>query len=122
MKAFYVSVVLFLFMATIIIANAIYINRTADKLMLMTASLPAPDNEKYEECITDLQTFWKRNYSAISLSVNLNDLNKISDNMSQLIAYSTNQNNQDFEATRKLLVNSIWNMQRLEQISLDSIM
>ncbi len=122
MKTFYTSIALFILMIAFILINASYINRTVNELTEITHALPSPINSNYDTCINDLKEFWEQNYTAISFSVCMNDLNKISDSISQLKAYSTNQNEQDFEATRKILINAINNMCRLEKISWDSIM
>lgn len=122
MKTFIVSMVLFITMMTLIIVNSLYVNQTANTIMQMTTSLPAPGCLDYSGRITSMERLWEQHYSLLNLTVSLNDLNKVADCISQLKAYSVNDNEQDFESTRQLLVNAIKNLHRLEKLSLDSIM
>ena len=122
MKTFIVSMVLFITMMTHIIVNSLYVNQTANTIMQMTTSLPAPGCLDYNGCMTSMERLWEQHYSLLNLTVSLNDLNKVADCISQLKAYSVNDNEQDFESTRQLLVNAIKNLHRLEKLSLDSIM
>lgn len=122
MKTFILSVIIFITMVTIIILNSVYINQTANMLIQMTNSLPTPGCLDYNSRITNMERQWKEHYSLLCLTINLNDLNKVADCISQLKAYSVNDNEQDFESTRQLLINAIKNMHRLEKLSLDSIM
>lgn len=109
-------------MVTIIILNSVYINQTANMLIQITNSLPTPGCLDYNSRITNMERQWKEHYSLLCLTINLNDLNKVADCISQLKAYSVNDNEQDFESTRQLLINAIKNLHRLEKLSLDSIM
>lgn len=122
MKSFVAVCIIFAIMLACVILNCLYINRTADTLTDMVASLPRADSDDCRDAVEQLDSYWRERHDTVALSVSFVELNRISDVLSTLKSYAASGATSDFECARGLLLNAIRELRRLESFELGSLL
>ena len=117
MKTFLFAVILFALMLSFITYNYIYIRSASEELSGIAESLDINDTEKLSELIA----IWEEKHPFISLSTEESKEQSIEDLLSSLSVYSKNQNTDEFEHTKALLVNAFRALAAFETFSLHDI-
>lgn len=122
MKAFVISLIIFTLMLTGIVINNIYINNVADELTVMVGNIPRADKDGCYSEASRINEYWEKHQALIGMSVSFVELNRVSDNITALLVYADEKDVTEFECSKKLLLNSIAEMRRLESLEFDDIM
>lgn len=119
MKALITICIIFALMLGCIIWNYHYINDVADRLTVMTDALPPAGQEGCYAAASRLDEYWQEQQGRVRLSVSFVELNRVSDAITALKSYAASGSAADLECTRRLLLNAICELRRLESLSLD---
>lgn len=120
MKAWIVSLCLFILLIGIIIGNAVYVHRVADHLCSTLHALHFED-AKTAATLEELDAYWQRHHPFISLSISYRELDHVSETMISLRAAYDTQNVSDFEGYRQLLLDAADELSRLERFSVENL-
>ena len=118
MKTFIIALVVFSVLLTLIILNALFVNRTMDELRAAILILPACD----EIALVDILTSWKNHYTLLSLSVSRNEMRDMDVWLAEMRIAATRGDTLQFETARAKALDSIDDIRRLERIALSNIL
>ncbi len=121
MKTFYIAIVLFVLMIAAIVINALYINRVCDRMYFMASEAPGTVEEGCCAEVSILEEFWLENQKYIRLSVSFIEINQISNSISSMKAFAESGDEGEFENARRILLNTIQEMRRLESLRWSSM-
>ncbi len=120
MKAWIVSVCLFLLLIGAIVINAIYVNRVAAHIV-DTASTLCLENPDVQARIVSLESYWNRHRPYVALSIGYRELDHLCEILISLRASYDTQNTSDFELYRQLTIDAATELARLEQFSVENL-
>ncbi len=120
MKAWIISLCLFLLLIAAIIGNAIYIHRVAAHLCAVTDAL-CFEGAKTGEALDELAAYWDRHRAFVSLSISYRELDRVCETLISLRAAYNTQNASDFECYRQLLADAADEISRLERFSVENL-
>lgn len=122
MKVFAFALLLFLLLVGFIFFNYIYVNRTVDRLCLLTRQLPDVSSPILESRIEELCSLWESSRTLFELSSNDRDIESIDDLISSLLVYSRSRDSAEFENIRFQLINHFQSLAEFESLSLGDIL
>ena len=116
MKAFIVSLSIVIIFVTLIIFNAIYINRVTSDLILVA------NNASIDTGYEDLSNLWQRKKLVISLCAPHKEIDKIEEQIVLMGESRSRGDLQEFSKAKALFVNYVEQIQRHERLTLDNIL
>lgn len=122
MKVFAFALLLFLLLVGFIFFNYIYVNRTVDRLCLLTRQLSDVSSPILESRIEELCSLWESSRTLFELSSNDRDIESIDDLISSLLVYSRSRDSAEFENIRFQLINHFQSLAEFESLSLGDIL
>ncbi len=122
MKSFYVSLLLFAVMLGGIVANFVYINRTADEMTAMIDALPALSDPTCSEAAGDLCDYWLEKADLVALSVSYTIVDRIGEQSALLVSCAACHDFYGYHAALALLKDAISDMRRLERFSIGNLL
>ena len=120
MKSFWIMLCVFVLMLGGIAANCAFIDRTADRMEQAIAALPEVGEAK--EALDEIEAFWQRRRTAVSVSISFNDIRAIDNDLAQMRAAAEVGEDSDYEVARLLALSAVVHMRRLERFSLECIL
>ena len=120
MKAWIISLVLFILLLGLIIGNAVYIHRVAARLCEISDSLVF-DEEETEARFEMLEAYWERNRAFIALSISYRELDRVAEMMISLRSAYETKNASDFEEYRRLFRDVADEISRFERFSVENL-
>ena len=120
MKAWIISLCLFVILIGAIIGNAVYIHRVAEHLCSVTQSLCFEDERSASE-LEALEAYWRRHRPFVSLSIGYRELDHVCEVLISLRAAYDSGNSSDFECYRRLLSDAADEISRLERFSVENL-
>ena len=119
MKAFWISLALFLLVIGAVIANAAYISYISDRLEEYSKSIQY--NKSPADLIEELQDFWDKHRKFIGLSMETPEIDSVEKTILSLkLSYEEGQEF-EFERCRLLLAKASREIKRLETFSIENI-
>lgn len=103
-----------------IAANCVFIARTANEMERAIAALPEAGEAK--EALDEIEAFWQRRRTAVSVSISFQDIRAIDNDLAQMRAAAEVGERSDFESARRLALSAVAHMRRLERFSLECIL
>ncbi|MBE6546915.1 MAG: DUF4363 family protein [Ruminococcaceae bacterium] len=119
MKAFWASLLLFGILLGGILCNARYLHRTADYLEKTAQALAQADSR--DETLGELERFWEKNQTIISLTVGFRELDRFGEIIVQLRWAHDAENESEFERYRLLLADVTEEIIRSEEFSIKNL-
>lgn len=108
-------------MIAVIVINAQYINRVCDRMYVMASEAPgAGEGGCYAE-VSVLEEYWLENQKYVRLSVSFIEINQISNSISSMKSFAKSGDEGEFENARRILLNTIQEMRRLESLRWSSM-
>lgn len=120
MKAWIISLCLFILLIGVIIGNAFYIHRVAAHLCEISDSLTF-EEEETETCLEMLEAYWERHRTFVALSISYRELDRVSEAMISLRSAYDTKNASDFEEYRRLFRDAADEISRLERFSVENL-
>lgn len=119
MRSFIATLVLFALLIVAVTANAIYVISVCNKIESITQELKIPSQR--ESLISSLRSTWYNNSSYLNLSIQTNEIERMSDLIESLAAAHNAQNEAEFQKYC-ILIDSLANeFSRHEGISFGSV-
>ena len=118
MKTFIVALVVFSVLLTLIILNALFVNRAMDKFRSDILALPACD----EIALSDVVAAWESYYTLLSLSVSRNEMRDMDVWLAEMRVAAKRDDALQFETARAKALDSIDDIRRLERIALSNVL
>ena len=119
MKAFWISLILFALLLSGIFWNAYYIHQSERTLTDLVTRLEA--SEAREELLPELERFWEKNRDLFGLSVGFRELDQFEEILIELRWAHEIGDEAEFQRSRALLLDTIKEISRNEQISMGNI-
>ena len=116
MKAFTISVILFLLIVSLAVFNAIYINNVANELIADAKDLKTDDGSVYE-----FKEKWEKHQLIFRISSSHKETHRIGEAIEILLSKSQGNILSGFEEEKALLIEYITQIKEDETVSLDSI-
>ncbi len=120
MKAWIISLCLFILLISTIVGNAIYVNRVAHHIEDTVAALSF-DDTKTSVQIDALEAYWEQHRPYVALSIGYRELDHLCESLISLRAAFDTKNASDFELYRQLTEDAAAELARLEQISVENL-
>ena len=120
MKAWIISLCLFVLLIGTIIGNAVYVHRVSAHLRTVTDSL-CFENGQTAQALDALATYWDKHRPFVALSIGYRDLDHVCETMIFLRAAYDTRNASDFESYRRLLLDAADEISRLERFSVENL-
>lgn len=120
MKAWIVSLCLFVLLLGIIVFNAVYVHRVSDHLSEVLNSLSA-DAANTQDELDALDAYWEKHHPLVALSIGYRELDHVSETLISLRAAYQSRNVSDFELYRQLCVDAADELARLEKFSIENL-
>ena len=121
MKVLYTAIILFMVMIAVVVVNYIYINRVCDRMYVMASQAPGVDEEGCYGQVSILDDVWQENQKYVCLSVSYVELNQIGNSISSMKAFAQTKDAAEFENARRILLNTIREVRRLESFTVETI-
>ena len=119
MKAFWISLVLFLVLLLGIFWNIHYIHESEESLTELVDALD--DSENREERLCELELFWEKNRDIFGLSVGFREIDHFGEVLRELRWAQDYGLEAEFQKYRALLLDAIEEITRNEKLSLGNI-
>lgn len=119
MKAFWISLILFVLLLAGIFWNAHYIRENEKYLTELVTSLEI--SEDREERICELEEFWEKHKKLFGLSVGFRELDHFGEVLAELRWAHDHSFEAEFQKYRSLLLDAIEEITRNEKISIGNI-
>lgn len=101
--------------------NFIYVNRVADEMSALAASLPSPNDSACVEKSAALCKKWKKNAPLVGLTVGFLTVDKLSEHCETLLSCAEVGDVYGYYSTLSLLKDSIDDVRRLEKFSIENL-
>jgi hypothetical protein len=101
--------------------NFIYVNRVADEMTALAASLPAPTDSACVEKSAALCKKWEKNAPFVGLTVGFLTVDKLSEHCETLLSCAEVGDVYGYYSTLSLLKDSIDDVRRLEKFSIENL-
>ena len=121
MRSLIATVVLFCVMILAATLNFLYVNRVADEMVELAASLPSPTDSTCVEKTAALCKKWEKNAPIVGLTVGFLTVDKLSEHCQTLLSCAEVGDVYGYYSTLSLLKDSIDDMRRLEQFSVGNL-
>ena len=121
MRSLIIIIVAFLATMCLMTLNYTHINKTAEKMTALTASLDIDDAEKCTATILAIEEIWQKNEAVFSLSVSFKETDHLGETILSLKSAFESQNLAEFHKQRALLKDAIDGVARLERFSVLNI-
>ena len=121
MRSLIATIVLLCLMLLGATANFIYVNRIADEMVDLAASLPSPTDSTCVEKAASLCQKWEKNAPIVGLSVGFSTVDKLSEHCQTLLSCAEVGDVYGYYSTLSLLKDSIDDVRRLEQFSVGNL-
>lgn len=118
MKAFFISLLLFILLIGGIVGNAVYVHRVTDRLL---QSLDAISFSSSEAEWDELEDYWDRHRAFVALSISYRELDHFSESLIALRAARDADSSFDFEIYHAIAVDAAREIARLERFSLENL-
>ena len=122
MKSFWIMLCVFVLMLGGIAVNCVFIDRTADKMERAIAALPEVSEAGKTGALSELEAFWQKRRTAVSISISFNDIRAIDNHLAQMRAAAEVGEDSDYETARQLALSAVAHMRRLERFSPECIL
>ena len=119
MKAFWISLTLFSFLLGGIFWNIHYIHKSEQHLTELVTALDA--EERREERLCELESFWEKHRDLFGLSVGFRELDHFGEVLAELRWAHDYGDEADFQRSRALLLDAIEEITRNEKIAMGNI-
>ena len=122
MKTLIITSTAFILLCVAIVLNYGYINNTANELSALVSALDFSDIEECKKGVANIQEKWERSYDIFSLRVSFREIDYLGETLISLSHYCEEGNESEFEKYRKLLLDAIEGVSRLEKFSVMNIL
>lgn len=119
MRAFITALLLFAILIGAVIANAIYIQVTCDKISDAAKSLKSA--KQREPLLYEIKALWDKNHLPLNFSIRANEVERMNDLIESLIASHLAQNEAEFQKYCNLISELADEFSNYEKISFRSI-
>ena len=119
MKAFIISLLLFLLLIGCIILNTVFLNRSADHFRALAMAIETPENRR--ESLEELAATWEKQKKWIGLTVSFRELDHFGEIITQLHWAYEQKNEQEFQKYRSLFLDAIEEITRTERFSIENL-
>ena len=116
MKTFIFAVILFSLLLTLIICNYFAVNAISFELIEKTVSLPSVEDPLCLSLTRALSREWESKRDFVSFSCTLSKLDCITDLTDRLCFYAEVSAYDEFELTRRLLINALEDVAEFESL------
>ena len=116
MKAFRLTLLLFLLMLCTVLFNALYINRISSDLTNRLDALPDVDDERCLEEALHFCELWEKKSKSVSLSVGYPVVDRITEQAALLAACAECGDLYGYRSAIALLYDAVEDLQRLERL------
>ena len=120
MKAFWISIILFIILIGCIVSNAIYIRKVTDYVTYSVEVLAANESDR-KEGLEKLELFWGKHKNIIGLSVGFRELDHFGEIMVGLRWAYDEGDEREFRKYCSLLLDALEEISRSERISIGNI-
>ncbi len=112
-----------LLLLTLLVAgNAVYVRQVSSDMLAALDALPAaPDPTETPDRIAAIRTQWEKDAAALSLSVNYNIPDRVTEALAMLEAYARTEEGSQYAAQRAALRDLLSDVTRLERLSWENI-
>ena len=114
MRGFIISIALLLTVLALVIINAIYINKTIDRMTEIADDVKANTSE---EAINELYEYWETHRYFVALSVSLREIDSVTENLLNLKTACAEKNSWLINQSYSLFINSLEDIRRYEELS-----
>ena len=121
MRAFGISIIIFVIMLLIIIFNYLYVLKTIDNLYTTLQAVPPPTNANCFQQIIAFEQYWNKHSKIIKTSTTASEINFISGSIVKLKLLALDSEVSEFEIVRHQLLKTIYNIKKEEKLSLENI-
>ena len=121
MKSLIVTIVLCCVMILAATANFIYVNNLANAMSEIAAALPSIDEPMCVEKVEELCQIWEKHAPIVGLTVGFLTVDKLSEHCQTLLSCAEVGDVYGYYSTLTLLQDSIDDMSRLEQFSVENL-
>lgn len=120
MKTCLLTFAVFLVMLGLIIANAVYIQKTVDKLSAKLETVV--QREERAQPISELLALWKKEKQWVQISVPHTKIDTVTDLLNALTVYAENNDMIEFQKTAALLQTALFELCTLEKPTVFNIL
>ena len=117
MKAFICSIIIFSVLLFLIIANSIYIHRTADKLIEQASSLSIDGTDEIQK----LCSLWQSHKLIFSISMHDAQVEKVTELTENIKSAASADDSAEFQKNVTLLIELLEDIKKMEEVSLHGI-
>ena len=121
MRSLIIIIVVFFTITCLMTLNYLHINKTAEKMTALAASLDMSDTEKCAAAISAIESIWQKNEAIFSLSVSFRETDHLGETILSLRSAFESRDLAEFEKQRALLKDAIDGVARLERFSVINI-
>lgn len=121
MRSLIIIIVAFFIMICLITLNYLHLNKIAEKMTDLAASLDIDDAEKCTATILAIEEIWQKSEAIFSLSVSFRETDHLGETILSLKSAFESQNLAEFHKQRALLKDAIDGVARLERFSVLNI-
>ena len=121
MKSLIVTIVLCCVMILAATANFIYVNNLANAMSEIATALPSIDEPMCVEKVEELCQIWEKHAPIVGLTVGFLTVDKLSEHCQTLLSCAEVGDVYGYYSTLTLLQDSIDDMSRLEQFSVENL-
>ena len=121
MKSLIATAILCCLMILAATANFVYVNRIADEMTALAASLPSPTDSTCVEKAAALCKKWEKNAPLVGLTVGFLTVDKLSEHCQTLLSCAEVGDVYGYYSTLSLLKDSIDDVRRLEQFEIGNL-
>lgn len=122
MRGFIITTILFSILLVAIFLNVFFVKITIRSMKESINSLTDHPSEENELILNHFLKDWNKNTTWLSLSVSYDDIQELTDMIDALKAANTARNLNQFQIYVELLLNSIDEIGRLEELSIKNIL
>ena len=101
--------------------NFVYVNRVADEMTALAASLPSPNDSTCVEKSAALCRKWEKNAPFVGLTVGFLTVDKLSEHCETLLSCAAVGDVYGYHAALSLLQDSIDDVRRLEKFEIENL-
>lgn len=122
MKAVLGAGVIFVLVLLLVLGNCVYVRQTVSEMTDLVASLPENPCEEAVQTLERIAHHLASHKNGLSLSISFLLLDRAKELTDITLVYAQENNASDYNANRKLLMDAMEDLQRLEKISWAAIM
>ena len=119
MRAFAITIVLFIAVIILVTANALYVNSTLERTKQLATEIYKDSTSS--EALSELYDHWQKHKSFIALSTSLRDIDSVTENLLNFKTAVIQGNDMLIHQSYALLCNALDDVARYESFSLENI-